>query len=94
MRKRNEGRCETWQYRTGFENLKKESSKGNLKGDLNMEFEEKQKENPEITPWEAIQNCDCESFLYNLYKACFDRNWQFGVFDHGFRKSNHFRDIL
>ena len=36
--------------------------------DLKNRFEEKQKENPEITPWEAIPNCDCESFLAKTVK--------------------------
>ncbi len=35
---------------------------------LKNQFEEKQKENPEITPWEAIENCDCEHMLAKTVK--------------------------
>jgi len=36
--------------------------------DLKSKFQEKYKENPGITPWEAIRNCDCESFLAKTIK--------------------------
>jgi len=36
--------------------------------DLRNQFEEKQKDNPKITPWEAIENCDCEHMLAKTVK--------------------------
>ena len=40
---------------------------------LKNQFEEKQKDNPEITPWEAVQDCDCEHMLVKTIK---DNNLQ------------------
>jgi hypothetical protein len=35
---------------------------------LRDQFEEKQKDNPKITPWAAIENCDCEHMLAKTIK--------------------------